>query len=83
MAIQAKSSLSAMEAVDNWNCWGLRNLYEEKAISHLVRGKSIKVLFLMETKQSVHEMKKLQENLRYQSVLAVPSIRRSGGLAML
>ena len=67
----------------SWNCRGLRNLRVENAISHLVREKDLGVLFPVETKQFVDEMKKLQDDLRYQSMLAVPSIQKSGGLAML
>ena len=67
----------------SWNCRELRNLHVENAISHLVREKDLGVLFLVETKQFVDEMKKLQDDLRYQSMLAVPSTQKSGGLAML
>ena len=64
----------------SWNCRGLRSLRVENAISHLVREKDLGVLFLVETKQFVDEV---QDDLRYQSMLAVPSIQKSGGLAML
>lgn len=64
----------------SWNCRGFRSLRVENAISHLVREKDLGVLFLVETKQFVDEV---QDDLRYQSMLAVPSIQRSGGLAML
>ena len=50
------------------------NLYAKKVVSHLVREKDLDVLFLMETKQSIDEMKKLQADLRYHSMLAIPSI---------
>ena len=63
----------------SWNCRGLRSLRVENAISHLVREKDLGVLFLVETKQFVDEV---QDDLRYQSMLAVPSIQKSGGLAM-
>ena len=64
----------------SWNCRGFRSLRVENAISHLVREKDLGVLFLVETKQFVDEV---QDDLRYQSMLAVPSIQKSGGLAML
>ena len=42
-----------------------------------------KVLFLMETKRSVIEMKQITDDLPYQRVFVVPSVGRSGGLAMI
>ena len=46
-------------------------------------GKTPNVLFLMETKQTVDEMRKTQADLKYDSMLAVPCVHRAGGLAML
>ena len=37
----------------------------------------------METKQIVDEMKKIQVDLHYDSMLAIPCVRRANGLAML
>ena len=48
-----------------------------------MRGKAPNVLFLMETKQIVDEMKKIQVDLHYDSMLAIPCVRRANGLAML
>ena len=45
--------------------------------------KAPKILFLMETKQSVEEMQRLQADLPYCCMLAVLSICRCGGLALL
>ena len=59
----------------SWNCRGLRNQRAVDVLSHLVREKALKILFLMETKQSVLEMKKIQTGLPYRSMFAVPSIR--------
>lgn len=67
----------------SWNCTGLENLCAGAVLSHLVREKAPKVLFLMETKQIVDEMKKIQANLRYDNMLVVPCIHRVDGLAML
>ena len=67
----------------SWNCQGLRNLCAVTVLSHLVREKAPHVLFLMETKQIVEEMKKIKADLRYDGMLAVPCVRRVGGLAML
>lgn len=55
----------------------------QKMYSHLVREKALKVLFLMETKQTVDKIKKIQAYLHYNSMLAVLCVRRPGGLAML
>ena len=45
--------------------------------------KAPKILFLMETKQSVEEMQRLQADLPYRCMLAVLIIRRCGGLALI
>ena len=53
----------------------------------MVREKRPKIIFLMETKQTVEEMRKVKEELHYQGGLFVPCDRswggRRGGLAML
>ena len=67
----------------SWNCRGLGNQTAVDVLSNLVREKAPSVLFLMETKQSVEEMRKLQADLPYRGMLAVPSIHRRGGLALL
>ena len=64
------------------NCRELGNQRAVDVLSHLVREKAPKILFLMETKQSVDEMWKIQADLPYRCMLAVPSIHRSGGLAL-
>lgn len=48
-----------------------------------MRKKALKVLFLIGTKQSIDEMQRIKEGLPYRGMLAVLSIRRSGGLALL
>ena len=67
----------------SWNCWRLGNQCAVDVLSHLVRKKAPKILFLMETKQSVSEMKQIQASLPYRCMFVVPTIRRSGGLALL
>ena len=67
----------------SWNGRGLGNLRAETVLSHLVRDKAPQVLFLMETKQIVDEMRRIQADLHYRSMLVVLCIRRAGGLAML
>ena len=44
----------------SWNCRGLGNLRAVEVLSYLMREKAPKVLFLMETKQTVKEMKWIQ-----------------------
>ena len=67
----------------SWNCQGLGNQWAVDVLSHLEREKAPKILFLMETKQSVDEMRRLQADLPYCCMFLVPSIRRSGGRALL
>ena len=68
----------------SWNCRGLGNQrVVDLLLSQLVREKAPKVLFLMETKQSIDEMRQIQAELLYHCMLPVPSIQRSGELAML
>ena len=47
----------------SWNCRELGNLCVGTEFSHLVRGKAPDILFLMETKETVDEMKLIQANL--------------------
>ncbi|XP_075645039.1 uncharacterized protein LOC142616032 [Castanea sativa] len=67
----------------NWNCWGLENPRALTVLLHLVKVKEPKVIFLMETKKSVGEMRNIKEDLQYQAIFTVPSLQRSGGFAML
>ena len=67
----------------SWNCRRIGNQCAVDVLSHLVRKKAPKILFLMETKQSVSEMKQIQASLPYRCMFVVPTIRRSGGLALL
>ena len=67
----------------SWNFWGLRNQRLVKVLSYLVREKAPKILFLMETKRTVEEMRSIQAKLSYDAMLAVPCLGRERGLAML
>ena len=71
----------------SWNCQGLGNQRAVNVLSNLVREKRPKIVFLMETKQTVDEMRNLKEELHYQGGLVVPYDKRWGGrwggLAML
>ena len=67
----------------SWNCRGLGNQRAIDVLSHLVREKAPKILFLMETKRTMEEMLWIQEDLPYQCMLAMPCTQRRGGLALL
>ena len=67
----------------SWNCRGLGNLRAVEVLSYLMREKAPKVLFLMETKQTVKEMKWIQNELHFDAMLVVACLGRRGGLAML
>lgn len=48
-----------------------------------MRKEAPNVLFLMEIKQSVAEMRRIQADLPCCCMVVVPSVRRRGGLALL
>ena len=54
-----------------------------EVLSYLVREKAPEVLFMMETKRSVDEMKWIQNEIHFDAMLAIPCLGRRGGLAML
>ena len=57
----------------SWNCRKIGNQHAVDVLSHLVREKAPKISFLMETKQSVSEMKQIQASLPYRCMFVVPS----------
>ena len=63
----------------SWNCQGLGNQRAVDVLSHLVREKVPKILFLMETKQSISKMKQIQAGLPYRCMFVVLSIREVEG----
>ena len=67
----------------SWNCRELGNQCAVNVLSHLVREKAPNILFLMETKQTVEEMRWVQGELHYDSMLAISCLGRRGGLAMM
>ncbi|KAK9984457.1 hypothetical protein SO802_033982 [Lithocarpus litseifolius] len=67
----------------SWNCRGLENQRAVNILSHLMREKAPNILFLIETKQTVEEMRRVQGELHYDSMLAISCLGRKGGLAML
>ena len=66
-----------------WNCRGLGNRRAVEVLAELVRSKAPTILFLMETKLTVQEMEPIKVELGFQSMLAVSSEGRRGGLALL
>ena len=67
----------------SWNCWGFGNRRAVQVRIDLVRSKGPTVLFLMETKLSIQEMEPIKNEIGFNSMLAVLSIRRSGGIPLL
>ena len=67
----------------SWNCRRFGNQTTVEVLSNLVMEKAPKILFLMEKKLSVVEMRKVQKDLPYRCMVVVPSVHRSGGLALL
>ena len=67
----------------SWNCCGLGNQTAVDILSHLVREKAPNVLFLMETEKFVVEMRWIQADLPYRCMVAIPSVHRRGGFALL
>ncbi|XXG65408.1 hypothetical protein AAC387_Pa05g3117 [Persea americana] len=66
----------------SWNCRGFGNPYAVRSLHHLVKSQGPSVLFLMETKLDAIGMERLRVILGFNSVFTVPSIGRSGGLAL-
>ena len=67
----------------SWNCRGLGNPFTVKALHKVVREEDPTLVFLMETKHDVTEMKWIQRKLDRKQGLVVPRVRRGGGLALL
>jgi hypothetical protein len=67
----------------SWNCQGLGNPKAVRALHNMVKMKGPKVLFLLETKLDSGRMEGVRIKLGYDNVFSVPSLGRSGGLALL
>ena len=67
----------------SWNCRGLGNPLTVKALYKVVKEEDPTLVFLMETKYDVTEMKWVQRKLDRKQELVVPCIRQGGGLALL
>lgn len=66
----------------SWNCQRLRNRREVQVLTYLVRKKGPTIFFLMETKLTVSEMQSVKMDMEFPSMLVVPCVRYSGGLAL-
>uniref|UniRef100_A0A2N9GNM8 Reverse transcriptase domain-containing protein n=1 Tax=Fagus sylvatica TaxID=28930 RepID=A0A2N9GNM8_FAGSY len=66
-----------------WNCRGLGNPKAIRALHEMVQSKVPSILFLIETKMDNSEMTVVRSRLGFHNALIVPSMGRSGGLAML
>ena len=67
----------------SWNCQGLGNPKAVRALHSMVKSKAPKVLFLMETKLSGKRMEGIRTKVGFDYAFTVPSVGRSGGLALL
>ena len=67
----------------SWNCRRLENCSTVEVLAALVRTQVPTILFLMETKLTVHEMEPIKLELGFSSMFAISSEGRRGGLAML
>ena len=67
----------------SWNCQGLGNPCTVLSLCWLVKSQDPQVLFLMETKLGKKKMEGVRLKLGFQNAFVVPSIGRSGGLALL
>ncbi len=67
----------------SWNCQGLGTPEAVRALHHMVKKKGPEVLFLMETKLDAVRMEVIRIKLGFDNAFTVPSLGRSGGLALL
>nr|XP_023874998.1 uncharacterized protein LOC111987509 [Quercus suber] len=66
-----------------WNCRGLGNPRTVSTLQKAVLEEDSTLVFLMETKLKTEEMAEIKHQLERKQGLIVPSVRRSGGLALL
>ena len=66
-----------------WNCRGLGNPQSVRALHDLVRRWAPKIVFLSETKLRTKRMERIKDRIGFANGLFVPSLGRSGGLALL
>ena len=70
-------------SIMSWNCHGLGNPWAVQALKRAIKREDPSLVFLMETKLEVDEMKGVQHEIGLVQGIAVSSIGRSGGLALL
>ena len=66
-----------------WNCRGLGNPRSVRVLHDLVRRWAPKIVFLSETKLRTKRMERIRDRIGFANGLFVPSLGRSGGLALL
>ena len=66
-----------------WNCRGLGNFRSVRVLRELMQRWKPKIVFLMETKMKKYRMEKEKFKIGLLNGLIVPSVGRSGRLAML
>ena len=66
-----------------WNCRGLGNPRSIRELHELVQRWKPKIVFLSETKMKKYRMEREKFKIGLLNGLIVPSVGRSGGLAML
>ncbi|XP_075658739.1 uncharacterized protein LOC142628549 [Castanea sativa] len=67
----------------SWNCLGLGTPWAVQALKKVIRKEDFSLVFLMETKLIVEEMKRVQREIGWVQGIVVASKGRSGGLALL
>ena len=67
----------------SWNCRGLGNPWTVQALKRVIKKEDPSLVFLMETKLIVEEMKNVQREIGWSQGIVVASEGRSGGLALL
>ena len=66
-----------------WNCRGLGNPRSIRVLRELVQRWKPNIVILSETKMKKYQMENVKFKIGLMNGLIVPSVRRSGGLAML
>lgn len=67
----------------SWNCRGLLNPRSVRELHDLVRCWNPKIVFLTETKSKKNRMERIKNRIGFANGLIVPSVGRSGGIAIL
>uniref|UniRef100_A0A7N2MZT8 Uncharacterized protein n=1 Tax=Quercus lobata TaxID=97700 RepID=A0A7N2MZT8_QUELO len=70
-------------SIMSWNCRVLGNPWSVQALKRVIRKEGPNLVFLMETKLEKKDMKKVQEEIGILQGIAVSSVGRRGGLALL